>query len=537
MTSAAVDALAYSTYARRSFRQLIGWRHVALYFVLFSISAVPVLGVHLLPLRDFQNHLGRMLIIAAGPQDHFFSHFYHINWAPIGAFAIDLMLPPLVKAVGVEWTAKIFLLAIFFLLSSGAIFLNWALTRRPSWWPFVSFLLLYNAIVTWGFVNYLFGLGLFLWILGLWFCTEQWSWPIRIVCFSWLGYVLVICHLYTFGLYGAAVISAEIATHWKQHRHFWLWHGRRFWLAMAQLIMPIALFVSTSPSAGNLVVGAVFRINPKLYGLGSLIYTGRFWLDFSLCILFYASFALLIWRSWIRVDARLFGMLGCLVILFPVWPDYILGGAYAAFRLPVAIAFIAVAATTPANFLGDRRRRRAALGLVAVLILVHAIFTTGQWRQFQREYDLIANAVEMVPSEAKLLVAIPQDNQDYEANNPPIAYAPLLIGTQRHIFVNGSFVWPQDNSSIALTAPYRSLQTEHAWFPEYYPEDLAVIRAAPSQSNLSPFREKVLEYYNYLFVADETRFGVSLGSKFQRIAKEGRFTLYKVHSGNSADAE
>ncbi len=438
------------------------------------------------------------------------------------------MLPPLVKTVGVAGAAKVFVLAILFLTTSGALFLNYALFRRLSWLPFASFLLAYNWIVTWGFANYLFGLGLWLWILGAWFRSEHWSWPIRIACFSVLGYVLVICHAYTFGFYGAAVVSAEFAIRWHRRHDLRMWREQRLWLALAQFILRAALFILTSPSAGSLAFGAVFRFQTKAHALGTLVNTGTFWPDLTICMALYAAFAVAVWRRWLRVDARIGWLLVAVVGLFPLWPDYILSAAFAAYRLPVAFALLAIAASAPER-VEDGRRHYIWIAIIGVLLSVQIGFVATQWMRFDREYAAIANIVGDVPTGNKLLVAIPEDDRYHNPNEPPVAYAALLEGTDRHIFVNGAFVWPQDNSSIHLTAPYRWLQDDPAWMPDYYPKQVAAIRRAPFTADESPFRPKILAAYDYLLVKDESRFGVSLSSTYPMVAATGPYRLYKLH--------
>ena len=495
------------------------------------VSAVPVLTVQTLPLRDLQAHLSRGALIAASGHAPFLAQFYTINWAPTGAFALDLILPPLVGLFGIMLAGKIFVLLTFFALAGGVAFLNATLSGRLSWWPLLAFLLLYNLVLTWGFLNYLFGLGLLLWVVGAWIRTESWSWPLRTACFSLLAYALLICHLYTFALYGACVASIEIARRLEQHGDVRLWRQRSAWLSVLQFGLPVLLFFLTSPTAAHTtrLRGGGWSLLVKLYGLISLVNTGTFLTDLVVCAACYAAFACALLLGWIRLDKRLVWVICGLVLCYPIWPDVIFGGGFAAYRLPVAVAFIAVAASYPIASAPGSPVNRIALGVVTLLIVLQAGLMTARWRHYDRQYGTIERLVDRVPAQNKLLFVVPRDDLYYGANDPPISYAPELVMVSHGIMVNGAFVWPEDNSSISLTPQYAWLGSVRSWRNEYYVPDLGKIRQAPLTDAASPFRPQVTAAYDYLLIGDENRFGLPLGTHFHRVAAEGDFELFKLH--------
>ena len=505
-------------------------RDALIFIALFAVSAAPILAVHTLPLRDFQAHLSRMAILAAGNQDPFLSQFYHVSWAPTGAFAMDFMLPPAVSALGLMLAGKLFVLLTFFLLAGGVIFLNYTLFKRTSWWPFAAMLLLYSHVLTWGFLNYLFGLGVLFWVFSAWLRTANWPLITRTVCFSLLAYLLLICHLYVFALYGACVISNEIAQRRDEFGDFRLWRQASFRESLGQFVLPVVLFVLTSPTAAHTfrLRGGGWSLLVKLYGLVSLVNTSSFWLDLGICGLCYAAFALAVWRRWLTIDRRLVWVVIGLVACYPFWPDIIFGGGFAAYRLPLAVAFIGIAASAPSLSSNDRLYR-PAIAIVAALVLLQSGLNLMRWRGFDRQYDQIARIVAQVPSGKRVLFVIPRDNMYYGANEPPISYAPQLAVPFQHIFVNGAFVWPEDNSSLSLTAPYRWLGPDRAWGNEFYKPDLAAIRAAPFTSKLSPFRPAVLAMYDYLLIMGRDQFGLLNSTAFAAVAREGDYELFRLH--------
>jgi hypothetical protein len=500
------------------------------YAALFTVAMLPLLVAENLPLRDFQAHLGRMAILAAGPRDPFFSQFYKINYAPTGAFAMDVLLPPAVRLLGLAWAGKLFVLLTLLLLSSGVGFLNHTLFRRLSWWPALGLLLLYNHVLTWGFMNYLFGLGVLLWVLAAWLRTEGWGWTVRTACFSALAYVLLICHLYAFALYGACVASVEIARRQERFGDLRLWRQRTAYLSVLQFIPPVVIFYLTSPTAGNTMKlrGGVWWLSIKLYGAMSLVNTGAFAVDLAICAACYAAFGWALARRWIQVDRRLVWVLGGLLAAYPVWPDVIFGGGFAAYRLPVAIAFIAVAATAPRPTNGSRPIGWQG-AVVALLVLAQAGFVTARWLGYDRQYAAIDRLMDQVPPGKRLLFSIARDGRYFGLNDPPLNYYPQMSEQRRQIFVNGAFVWPQDNSSISLTAPYAWLQSDPAWANEFYAPALAEIRKAPLTSAASPFRLEVLAMFDYAMVKDQARFGLPpVPPGFATVASDADYVLYRI---------
>ncbi len=63
---------------------------------------------------------------------------------------------------------KVFIALTFALLAGGTMALHAALHRRWSPWPLLAVFFLYNSVFLWGFLNYLFGLGLALFACALW---------------------------------------------------------------------------------------------------------------------------------------------------------------------------------------------------------------------------------------------------------------------------------------------------------------------------------------------------------------------------------
>ncbi|MGH6977408.1 MAG: hypothetical protein ACREED_10315, partial [Stellaceae bacterium] len=131
----------------------------AAFVALLLIACVPLVLTPLPPLVDYPNHLARMHLLAALSRSPTLQQYFALAWRPLPDLAMDVLVPPLLGAVSLSTAGKLFLVATYFSLTGGVAVLHRALHGRWSAWPLTAFLLVYNRLLLWGFVNFLFGLG------------------------------------------------------------------------------------------------------------------------------------------------------------------------------------------------------------------------------------------------------------------------------------------------------------------------------------------------------------------------------------------
>ena len=186
--------------------------------VLFCIVLTPVVLVTIPPLVDYPNHMARMHILADAGRSDYLRQYYEIHWDILPNMAMDLIIPLLARLVPLDIAGKIFIGMTMLQLAGGVMALHYALHRRWSWWPLLAVFFLYNSILLWGFLNYLFGLGMALWVFAGWVAFRRCpSWQ-TVPLFSFLAMLLFFCHLFAFGIY-VVVLSGYEAGQW--------WAGRR----------------------------------------------------------------------------------------------------------------------------------------------------------------------------------------------------------------------------------------------------------------------------------------------------------------------
>src|SRR5438270_11880266 len=200
-----------SARAQPDLTDLSAGRFALLFAACFLVAALPILITATPPLLDYPNHLARMHIEAAYRDSPLLRQFYALDWRPIPNLAMDLVVPPLARIMPLAWAGKAFLLAIFLLMAGGTAALHRVLFGRWSAWSLLAFLLLYNRILLWGFVNFLFGVGLALVATALWIgLRERPAW-LRLALAALLATAIYFAHLFAFGIYALVLLGYEVA--------------------------------------------------------------------------------------------------------------------------------------------------------------------------------------------------------------------------------------------------------------------------------------------------------------------------------------
>src|SRR5262249_43917027 len=136
-------------------------------------------------------------------------------WYEFGSFLLpnvgmDVVVLGLAQFFPVTVAGHIFLALILGLMLSGCMALYRGVHGPFSFWPLLAALFLFNWIWLFGFVNYLFGVGLMLWAAGLWIGMHHApSWR-RFLYGTISAVTLFFCHLVALGLYAVIVAGYEV---------------------------------------------------------------------------------------------------------------------------------------------------------------------------------------------------------------------------------------------------------------------------------------------------------------------------------------
>jgi len=380
-------------------RALWVWSAFAL---LLTLSAMPVFSTVLPPLVDYPNHLARMHLLAEGGDA-----FYSVHWALLPNLAEDLVVPPLARVMPLDIAAKLFLVMIFALMAGGVVLLNRVATGAWRIWPLLGFLFLYNRILLWGFVNYLFGIGVALVGTALWLALEKRRWWIRAASSSLMALACFFSHIAAFGFYALVILGVEALPAIAELRaRRWRALGRRIAIAAPQFIAPAGLLLGVwHDSSGRTVSHAgLWRKADLLFSVFDN-YDRAF--DLACFLLFLVLIGGLIWTRRLGMGSRLASAAGIVFAVYLLLPSQMYGGSGADHRLPVAFFLLVIAASAP-RFAG--RRIAVAVGMVAASILVTRLSIIERvWREADRVYAVDLGGIDALPRGSKLAIAHPAD--------------------------------------------------------------------------------------------------------------------------------
>jgi hypothetical protein len=476
-----------------------------------GLAAVPVFSTVLPPLFDYPNHLARMHLLAEGG-----NQYYAVHWGPWPNLAQDLLVPPLTRLLPLEIASKLFLVAIFGLIASATIWLNRVATGFWRIWPLLAFLLLYNRVFLWGFLNYLFGVGVALAGTALWLALEGRRWWIRILTSSLIALACYLSHIAAFGFYALVIIGVELPPMRNELRASrWPALGRRIATAGAQFVIPAVLVVSYwHPTAAAIGGVAFWRKADLLFGVLDN-YNRPF--DILCFGLFLALLGWLAALRRLRLAPRLAWAAGLVFTIYLLLPSHILGGSAADHRLPIALSLLLIAAAAP-EF--PDRRTAAAIGVAAAVLLVGRFAVIEcVWLQADGVYAADLAGIDMLPRGSRLAVVYPASAVNFVPI--PEVHLALLAVARREAFVPTLFAY-EGQQPVALRHLYAALAD--AGTPQDFWDFVVADRNTPESADVG----RVLQRYDFVAVIGARQREAPSTRCLQSFFTQRRFEIFTV---------
>jgi hypothetical protein len=427
-----------------------GWRAIRVLVVgavLLALFSVPIFSTVLPPLFDYPNHLARFWILATGG-----NAFYAVRWGPLPNLAGDLIVPWLARVMPLDLAGKLFLVLIFALLVGGAASLNRVTHGAWRLWPLLSLAFLYNRQFLWGFINYLFGLGLAVCGAALWLWLEPTRMWLRLIASALVALLCFLSHIAAFGLYALIILGIEMQPAVGELR-FRRWHdlGRRAMLFAAQFLIPAAIIVGPwrSVAAGGISYAGWLRKLDLLFSVFDN-YSRPF--DIACFALLLILFGALAWGRRLQIAPRLVPALVLVFVAYLLLPSQLLSGSGLDHRIPVALFVLLVAAAAPR--FASRRNAVVVGAAAAIVLLARLAVTESVWLDADRVYTADLAGLDALPLGAKLAVAYP--GEAVNATAIPEAHLATLAVSRREAFVPTLFAYPAQQP-IALNPPYDRL--------------------------------------------------------------------------------
>jgi hypothetical protein len=487
----------------------ISGRRLALGFAAaLAVSSVPLFSTILPPLLDYPNHLARMALLAGGP-DAALGAYYRVDWAPLPDLAMDLIVPVLSRAMPLELAGKLFILMIFALLAGGTVWLNRALHGRWHWWPLAAFLLLYSRTLLWGFLNYLFGLGLMLGALALWLQLERR--PVsRAVASSIAALAIYLSHLSAFGVYALALAGIEApALAALARQRAWPPVVRRLAVAGPQFVAPALLLIFWRHGASGPLAFNIARKPDLLFSIFDN-YDRRFdatcFALFLLLLIGLAATRRLGPAPVLRLPLML------VTLAYLVMPSQLFGASGADHRLPVALFLLLIAGSAPAwpSWLVAQ----VALSSLTLLFLLRLAVIERVWLRSDQIYRDDLAALDLLPEGASLALAAPP--RTVQAGGIPALHLPVLAIARRHAFVPTLFAYA-GQQPVALNQEGSALAAK---------DDTAALWAALTEPGGA--LPTALKSYDFVVLVDQNPFTVPAHDCLAPIRLNPSFQLFAI---------
>jgi len=436
--------------------------------VVGALLALPVAAAHHLNVVDAPGHEARLALLRDVLLNGHPSPFYQVTSFFLPNIAFDVIGLSLTWLIDPESAARLFLAVTLLLAVAGTVVLNRVLFGRWSYVPLISSLLAYNLEVSEGMLNCAFGLALVPWALAL--RLKLRDSPFGVLAGIVIGAALLFTHVFAFATY--AVLWLGILLDGWRTKSITPSQGA----AKLTELAPAALLLLLMPhDPSSHIRYEPFFVAAKLSAIVKSLTCGSIAGD----IAFVAgglSFAILLALSArAKLAAPLVPGLVMLSLLFLALPTELGQASYIDKRVPIAIAFIVIAA------LDVEFRPTAAVaglaGVVALAFVAKQVALTKLWHDMNPRIDAAIAALDTLPRGA-IILREECDLADglwgsYRALQPPLthvaAYATLgqdrfdagtwAIAGQQPIAVRPQYQAAYD---LQMGDPWSSCGPDHA---------------------------------------------------------------------------
>jgi hypothetical protein len=447
--------------------------YASLTFVLVALlSILPLAFVTIPPMVDYPNHLARCAVLANLSQNPALQSMYEPRDALLPNMAMDAVVVPLAHFMSPVLAGKVFCALVLLLMLSGGFVLSLALEKKAVLWSFAPALFLFNHIFTFGFVNYLFGVGLLLWGLAAWVWMREKPIAARLGVGATFALVLFFSHLISMFLFGCAVAGFEVAR-WLDSRPRDPRALRVAAIPVASLFIVPALLLLRSPTHSEVSTFTPSSLGDKVDTVLSLLRTDSNRLDAFYSILVGGIVIALFATKTLRIEPRMRWAVGAVTAAFLLLPESFATCGCVDIRIPVVIAFLIASGSKIAR--PDSRMARFA---VAALIAAFA-FRTGQisrdWAQSQTTSQQVLADLKTLPEKSVVFCAADRGASLFNEHGwePPLVHLPVAAMLTKPLFFPQLFALPTQHP-LAIRPELRKLEAFQETDPFQFDDDMSL---------------------------------------------------------------
>jgi hypothetical protein len=404
------------------------------------VTALPVLLLDNLPLVDYPEHLAMFHIIAnLNASDHL-SAYYEIHDGVFPYWGIQAMMSVLVPLMGVEPAIRLFSALAILSPLLGTLALSYAWHARLNILPFAAFLLAYNGIFFWGFLNFLFCSGIAMAMFAGWIASAAAPQLWRYLGLSIAATLLIWMHPLAAALLGMMVGLWEVA---KLKDDLSVQPARR---TLGHLF---CIGLCFAPAVVSLAFLTSFDASPKLFHVGTIVHRliallSPFWMGISNAngvfgLTFCAVVFILLYEKKLHIIQVVPLFLILLTAVAMLVPMVALNVAYLNYRLPLFICLLFVASLAAAT--ENDRATMYGTACLAILFALKTGLSIAALQTGSSEVSELRESLHTVPKGAKVLSVMYRESDKYPGSYDERRYQNLssYLVIDRDAFVSDMF--------------------------------------------------------------------------------------------------
>ena len=431
--------------------------YLALLFTSAFVQIIPHWLVRYVPLVDYPPHLVRAFELATYWRDSIVQSQYQLVYELTPNIGLDLLLPVIMQVLPMQLAGKLFLSATIIFYVFACHRLGRSAHGNPTWMAIPASLVFINSTYLYGFINFCFGVALFLISFAKWLeWRNSWSGR-RHVLFLFLVVGCYLVHLTSFAALAASVVACAMRD-WVRDRN-----TSTLLRTIAPFAVPVvAALTFTVGGAGS--TGLIVWSTPKqklVLLLGPILtYSKRF--DAVQLIVLLSFVLLLYWkRRTIRLNPELLLPAGIIFLAFLASPAQLLtsSGADARAVPPMfALSILSVSAV------GLRSYYRVAFYATTSLLLLRVVTVGVAWRSIDHLLTEQVALMERIPERASLYPLFYVEDFNDNKTERPLAMSTSYAAASRHAITGTHLTISGQNLLVFRHQPPRMhLSREHPW--------------------------------------------------------------------------
>jgi hypothetical protein len=435
--------------------------------IVWLAICVPLAVADILPEVDYPAHLARVHLLAGDLPGA--DLFYRPSWAILPNLALEIVCVPLSAVLPAPIALRLFVAILLGLVVWGGALLSRAAAGRVTPLAFLPALLAYNLILAFGFLNFLFGLGLALIALARHIEGRDAPLRRRLLRESAFALALFASHLVALAVYVLAAAIHDLAARRPGLR-------RAAAVLAAALVAPFLLLLA-SPTRGEAALLALHPLSTKVDKLVTVLETGQGVWDTVFAVAALAFLLLLLPFRLARLSRPLALVALALAAAFVIAPYSFASAENIDTRMPVVVLAVLLAAF---ELTCTGARARAVVAVLAPLLIVRIATTTVHHARAGRALAAVrADLLAAVPAGSLVFTAREASAPTWQPDDwrPPLFHAPALLLLDRPVYVQMLFAHPTQQP-LARTAPFAGL-------------DLADLVGVVWQPHLEAYGEKL----------------------------------------------